>query len=334
MYGRKILIAILLTSLVILGGCNWPRSTSTPEISDPDAVNNATVLTVAARLTQSAVPGGQPLPSTATPTQPSVGPVQPTATRTPTNIPTRTLVPTEAIPCDRAAFVSDVTIPDGTEMDPGENFTKTWRLKNTGSCTWTSGYDLYFFGQDAMGGPASVQLTNSTVAPNQTVDVSVDLTAPNSPGEYRGDWKLRNSSNVVFGLGASGAPFYVEIVVSSPYNFSMEYVNTHDCGGAVFPNVKIINTGSEFLQSSQITIDDITASGTLYGPFTSNTPFRTNAASCAIGDSDADPGLTYYIHATIAAPISGNDARFTLKLCSEDNLGGTCVEKSVVFEIP
>lgn len=332
MHGRKKLIAVLLSSLIILGGCNLPRSDSTAVVSGTDAVNNATVLTVEARLTQNAASGVQPLPATATLTQ-FVAPPQPTATTQPTTIPTRTLVPTEAVPCDRVAFVSDVTISDGTEFGPGENFTKTWRLKNTGSCTWTSGYDLVFFGQDAMGGVASVPLPN-IVAPNQTVDVSVGLTAPNSAGEYRGDWKLRNSSSVIFGLGASGIPFYVEIVVVSPYNFSIVYFNTHDCAG-VFPNVKIINTGTEFFQSGQITIEDLDASVTLYGPGTSNSPFRTNANSCALGDADADPGQTYFIHASIgAAPTSGNDARFTLKLCSGNNLNGTCVEKSVVFEIP
>ena len=38
-------------------------------------------------------------------------------------------------PCNNAVFVSE-TVPDGTEYDVGESFTKTWRLKNVGTCTW------------------------------------------------------------------------------------------------------------------------------------------------------------------------------------------------------
>jgi hypothetical protein len=131
--------------------------------------------------------------------------------------PTKTLTPTvtnTTIPCDRAAFVTDVTVPDGEEFEPNENFTKTWRLKNDGSCTWTSSYALIFDSGDSMGGPASKQLTSGTVAPGATMDVSVDLTAPSSPGTYKGYWKLRNGSGVNFGIGAGGTnPFWVEIKV-------------------------------------------------------------------------------------------------------------------------
>jgi hypothetical protein len=107
-----------------------------------------------------------------------------------------------------------VTIPDGTLLDPSENFTKTWRLRNTGSCTWNSSYELIFKEGDAMGGPASQTLTGGNVAPGQTVDISVDLTAPSSEGEYRGDWQIRSDKGIVFGVGTSGTvAFFVEIEV-------------------------------------------------------------------------------------------------------------------------
>ena len=41
---------------------------------------------------------------------------------------------------DRAQFVADVTVPDGTRYDPGATFTKTWRLRNIGTCTWTTSW--------------------------------------------------------------------------------------------------------------------------------------------------------------------------------------------------
>lgn len=139
-----------------------------------------------------------------------------TPTVTPTPSPSPTVTPTE-IPCDRAAFVSDVTVPDGADFSPGEVFTKTWRLKNTGSCQWTSGYDLVHVSGDQMGAPASVQLTAGIVSPGQNVDVSVQLTAPMDEGGYKGFFKIRNSGNALFGVGDLGTvAFWVEIEVIEP----------------------------------------------------------------------------------------------------------------------
>jgi len=105
--------------------------------------------------------------------------------------------------------VADVTIPDNTQITVNNNFTKTWKLKNVGTCTWTSGYEIIFDSGDQMGGPASQSLTAGTVAPGQTVDVSVNLTAPNNPGTYKGNWKLREPGGVVFAL--SNGAFWVQI---------------------------------------------------------------------------------------------------------------------------
>jgi len=79
-------------------------------------------------------------------------------------------------------------------------FTKTWRLKNIGNCTWTRDYALVFSGGDQMSGSAVVSLTGE-VPPGATVDVSVNLTAPATEGSYTGYWKLRNASGVFFGWG-------------------------------------------------------------------------------------------------------------------------------------
>ncbi|MEA4908596.1 MAG: hypothetical protein GYA17_11335 [Chloroflexi bacterium] len=199
--------ALLLTLIFIfvLSACNLPRAPrGTPT---PDAVTQA-AQTVAAQLTQLA------LLSTQTPlASPTVG-ASPT-----TSVPTATLAPTRApvyTPCDWAQFVSDITIPDGTKFAPGATFTKTWRLKNIGSCTWTTAYALIFSNGDAMGGPTSVSLPGS-VAPGQTIDISVNLTAPATNGKYTGNWKLRNSSGATFGIGNNaGGEFYVQIEVVAP----------------------------------------------------------------------------------------------------------------------
>jgi hypothetical protein len=130
--------------------------------------------------------------------------------------------------CDWAQFVADVTVPDGTTYAPGSTFTKTWRLKNIGTCTWTTGYSLVFASGERMGGPTSVNLPNN-VAPGQTVDVSIGLTAPNAPGHYIGYWKFKNAAGVLFGIGSTlDKAWWVEINVSGgaagvAYDFAGNY---------------------------------------------------------------------------------------------------------------
>ena len=116
--------------------------------------------------------------------------------------------------CDRVQFVADVTVPDGTTYAPGNTFTKTWRLKNVGTCTWTTSYAMIFDNGDKMGGPDSVAMPQ-TVAPGQNVDISVNLTAPNAGGAYRGYWKFKNANGVPFAMGANGTQsWWVDIRVS------------------------------------------------------------------------------------------------------------------------
>ncbi|MHB8777649.1 MAG: NBR1-Ig-like domain-containing protein [Anaerolineales bacterium] len=128
------------------------------------------------------------------------------------------VTPTTATPipytCDRAQFIADVTVPDGTIFAPGYTFNKTWRLKNIGTCTWTN-YSLIFDSGEKMSGPDSALIPTS-VAPGQTVDITIPLTSPTTAGTYRGYWKLKNSVGVPFGIGSGGTKsFWVEIYVSS-----------------------------------------------------------------------------------------------------------------------
>ena len=95
--------------------------------------------------------------------------------------PTNTPVPTAVSYCDWAAFVKDVSVPDGTRLSPGETFTKIWRLQNRGTCTWTPDYMLVYTSGDPMGATTAIRLPGY-VAPGQTVDMSITLTAPASAG--------------------------------------------------------------------------------------------------------------------------------------------------------
>jgi hypothetical protein len=173
-------------------------------------------------VTMLALPLLRPVQSTSdpvlTPTAPTGTPLPPTQTSIPatvTPIPaTNTPIPTAVTYCDWAAFIKDVTIPDGTQFSPGEVFTKVWRLQNRGTCTWTPDYDLVFYGGAQMSG-AAMQIPGY-VAPGQTVDVAVTLTAPSTPGRYTGYWILRSSSGALFGTGASAdETFYVDIYVKA-----------------------------------------------------------------------------------------------------------------------
>jgi hypothetical protein len=331
-----LLIVLLLLTSAILAACNFPGMQATPDVFATAAAG-----TVSARLTERA--SGQPPVATTPPIPP---PLTMTPTQTQTTIPpsaTRTLTatstPTE-IPCDRAGFITDVTIPDGEEIAGGTAFTKTWRLRNTGSCTWTSSYSLVFHQGDSMGGPASVQLTSGTVPPGQTVDVSVNLTAPNTPGTYKGFWKLRNGSGVLFGVGASGnVAFWVEIEVPEPVvleaNFSPSYQNTHDCGTLKYATFRINNNGDFDFESLYIRIVDTDTSTPLYIGGTSDIPFMTGENDCPPGGSKVEPGDVRYIAASIGAvPPSGNNAQATIKLCTQDSQAGTCLQKAVNFVVP
>jgi Ig-like domain-containing protein len=136
-------------------------------------------------------------------------PVPPTSTPVPA---TNTPVPTAIIYCDWAAFITDVTVPDGTQFAAGEVFTKTWRLKNIGTCTWTSDYDIVFISGAQMSG-TNMQMPGY-VAPGQSVDVAVTFTAPSAAGHYLSYWMLRNASGKLFGSGGwADETFYVDIYV-------------------------------------------------------------------------------------------------------------------------
>ncbi len=201
-----------LLMLVALAGCNFPQSTQ----SSDDILATAAAQTVAAQLTEAAGNIATSPPDAATATSTPI----PSATTVPTGTPSPTASCT-----NRATFVQDVTIPDDTNIPAGNSFEKTWRLRNTGTCTWNTDYDVVFDSGNIMSGPPSSPLPGS-VAPNATVDITVSLTAPNSDGTHRGNWLLRDDAGVLFGLGQQAeTPFFVQIVVGATATPEPEVVN-------------------------------------------------------------------------------------------------------------
>lgn len=212
-------LALLLIGVLSLSACNLPSGT-------PES-NEGIIFTLAAQTITAAAQNG----NQATVTPQSVTDTPPAAATTQAPPPGVTITAT-SLPCNMASFVSDVTIPDNTNITVNKAFTKTWRLKNVGSCTWTSGYQLVFDSGDKMGGPDSQQLTNGTVAPGQTVDVSVNLTAPASPGTYKGNWKIKEPGGLIFAL--STGPFWVQIKATAEAAADYPTYKKGDTGVEVF----------------------------------------------------------------------------------------------------
>ncbi len=210
-----ILLVVFLTIAQL--ACNISADTATPDtFATLNGLYTASALTLGAGSTQTgftATPG-LPLPT-------AIG-----ASATATNLP----APASPVPvssCDAMQFLGDVTYPDGSPITRNNTFVKTWRIKNIGDCSWTPSYAFVFVSGDSMSGPSTVALTRN-VNPGETIEISVTLTAPNKEGNYRGYWKLRNASGVLFGFGAQvDTAFWVDIKVTDSsymaYSFTANY---------------------------------------------------------------------------------------------------------------
>jgi len=204
MKARSLVFALI--TVLILAAC----APATPIEPTPDvlAIRTSAALTVVAEFTLTAAAfTATPLPPTETPT---VAP----PTETPTAIfatdPTQIALGTPGELCDNFSFdpaTIDVTILDGTTMTPGQDFVKTWKIKNTGICSWGDGYGLIYAGYaDQMSGK-SVPL-GTVVEVGQEVDVSVNFKAPDKIGEYTSAWQMANAKGVPFGKA-----IFVKIIV-------------------------------------------------------------------------------------------------------------------------
>jgi hypothetical protein len=147
------------------------------------------------------------------------------STFTPIKIPTATIeisqnldsskqIPTKTPACtNRATFLAHLTISDNTALEAGQQFAKLWRLQNTGTCTWTTGYSLRFYSGESLNGPEEIFLPNQ-VRPGESIDLRADLVAPNNMNTYVGNWILSDEAGELFGVGDdSNQPISVVIQV-------------------------------------------------------------------------------------------------------------------------
>lgn len=248
----------------------------------------------------------EPPPATATREPPPTNPVVATATRAPTDRPASTATPTptneeppvsNGAATDKAEFVADVTVPDGTNFAPGEAFVKTWRLKNTGTTTWDAGY-LFVFAKGAQMGGLQTQPLPARVAPGETVDISLDLTAPDRPGTHTGFWQLRSDVGQPFGVGAgANEPVYVQINVVVGANAS--------------PGPTVA-AGNLQVTSLSLTGDASSASGACPQTFVFNLALTSAGAGTVtyrLEAASSTPGFTFNLPEAVQSVFTGPGPR-------------------------
>jgi hypothetical protein len=205
-------LAITSLAMVALTACNI-GATPAPTV-DVNAVYTSAAATLIAdfsvKQTQTALaipPTVAPSSTSASlPTNPVSNPLTvntpgfgtPLATFTPFTLGTAVL--TAGPVCNDAVWMGDIGVQDGDVMKPGEDFTKTWAVKNSGTCTWDEGYALVFVAGDKMDG-YDVALTKSSdfVASGASINFSVNLTAHLAVGSYEGCWRMRDDKGYYFG---------------------------------------------------------------------------------------------------------------------------------------
>lgn len=226
-YIRKLLIIIL--SAFMLVSCAGQAPTEEVNVIMTDAINTMVVsffetqtalvtpVTATSTVTQTPFPTVTLFPSATnlasptfiyyTATLGSLTPGTPTVTGTP---PTATVNPGAlAVGCNNLAFIRDVNIPAGTVIAKNKDFTKTWKVQNTGTCDWVYQYGLVLLSGDRYGGKDTK--LQKLVKVNDWSEVSINMTAPNKPGTYTNYWRMTDLKGNMF-----GATLTVSFVVAAP----------------------------------------------------------------------------------------------------------------------
>ncbi len=211
---RPKLIATVLLFILLISACG-PSATPAESTPDVAAVRTSAAGTVIAEFTLTAANFTDTLPAPIVPTNTPQAEATATENAT-TTAPVAQVTNAEGTVvtlCDKYSWdpaTVDVNIPDNTTMSPGQEFTKTWKIKNIGACTWGEGYKMVYSYGDKMAGVA--QPLGAAIAPNQEVEVSVQFKAPDLPGTYFSVWTLQNAKGIPF-QGNDNKALYVQIVV-------------------------------------------------------------------------------------------------------------------------
>lgn len=345
---KKSIIIIVVLALLVTG-CHLPGDTNDSTPDSPDAVYTHAAETMSSELTRVAQ---QPTITTNLPVITST----PEPTNTPVYTPSYTPKPCLLVGYSDATI--DQTVPDNTIMTPGQMFTKTWRLTNIGTCTWNSSYQLVFDHGDQLGVPSnySQSLTAGTVAPGQSVDVSVNLTAPMTPGTYTGYWRFRDPSNVYFGIGGAGT-WIVKIIVINSVTTTLVPVapgtesGTIRIGGGPWTDFTAGESNADITASVQAfmsyDISGIPSNATIIEIKTDFTDYITTGSPFGLGTLNGyvtnygptlDPGdfiMGFPAGATVdwssTAALDNIEASANLKLALQSKLGGTRLQIRLQF---
>jgi hypothetical protein len=196
---------ILLNGIAVLA---LVLSACGESVTQDPSISTAVALTVAAKNTQQAEPTLPPV-ITPTTTLAVAPPLTPVSTRVPPTLP----VSNGNSACLKANYVNE-TIPDGTIMTPGLQFTKTWQILNSSPCTWDTSYKIIYWDGNVMGG-AYVYNFPQAVGPGKIVDISLVLTAPADDGIYESYWMFQAPDGTAFGVGQYNKPIFAKIEVST-----------------------------------------------------------------------------------------------------------------------
>ncbi len=276
---------VLLIATILLVACGRAAGSPTPTQLDPAVVLTAAAQTAQAILTAQAAAPPTDLPATPIPTEIAVqGTVTPTIPVSPT---VNLTPPAASSGTDKAEFVMDVSVVDGTVFRQGEAFTKTWRLKNAGTSTWTPAYSVVYVSGAQMGSSSPIPLEKD-VPPGQTLDVSVNLTAPTAPGNYAGYYMLKNPSGHNFGVSASGEqPFYV-------------YITVLGSGGTPAPTTSPV-AGGKTVTSARLSVDNDAFEGTCPHTFNFIATFTLSKPATVSYRLEAETGFEF----TAPPPFTG-----------------------------
>lgn len=178
---------------------------------------------------------------------------------------------------DKASFSEDVTIPDGTLEHIGDQFTKTWKIRNEGTCDWKS-YSLIYAGGEAMNGPMSIPLQE--IKPGEFANISVQLQTPQRGGSQTGYWEFQNAAGKTFGVGAGAdGLLWVQITVDYPTPLPVSQTSTSQAATS--------QTSTSQAATSQTTATNTTPSGCSY---TRNSDYESQIVSL-VNDARVKSGL-------------------------------------------
>lgn len=307
---KKVAFFIILSCLVFLliSGCELPSGATPPPTSE--ALHTIVARTLIAQFTLSA----QPPTDTIEPVSPSNTPTptqtaQPTETSTPA--PTNTNTPVPPPPTPTVPMIS-ASINTNCRYGPSKYYQVVGYLL-VGQWVQVSGRsaDGYWW---YIQNPS--RLNSSCWVWNQTTVVTGNI-----------------SNLPVIAPPAPPLPTATPIPIHPP-GFSAAFDNVHDCAGQPYAVFRISNTGGSTLESMNLTLNDLTA-GTTLSIVNSDIPFMGSPSECPVGGENIPPGTVRYVAGMLGSPApSGHQVRATIKLCTSDNLKGTCTVSTVDFTTP